>query len=71
MMNKAGTTKKENKLVKSFRGTKSEFKKIVWPSWKQLVNNTLIVIAFVVIFSVLIALLDVLFKFSIVQWFTK
>lgn len=70
MMNKAGT-KKENRLVKSARGIKSEFKKIVWPSWKQLVNNTLIVIAFVVIFGVLIALLDYLFKFSIVQWFTK
>ena len=70
MMNKAGT-KKENRLTKSVRGIKSEFKKIVWPSWKQLVNNTLIVIAFVVIFGVLIALLDYLFKFSIVQWFTK
>ena len=70
MMNKAGT-KKENKLGKLFKSTKSEFKKIVWPSWKQLVNNTLIVIAFVVIFGVLIALLDYLFKFSIIQWFTK
>ena len=69
-MNKAGT-KKENKLVKVIRSTKSEFKKIVWPSWKQLVNNTLIVIAFVVIFGVLIALLDYAFKFSIIQWFTK
>ena len=69
-MNKAGT-KKENKLVKVIRSTKSEFKKIVWPSWKQLVNNTFIVVAFVVIFGVLIALLDWLFKFSIIQWFTK
>ena len=70
-MNKAGTTKKENKLVKSFRGTKSEFKKIVWPSWKQLVNNTLIVIAFVVLFGILIAALDALFKFPIMQFVTK
>ena len=70
MMQKAGT-KKENRLAKSVRGIKSEFKKIVWPSWKQLVNNTLIVIAFVVIFGVLIALLDYAFKFSIIQWFTK
>lgn len=69
-MNKAGT-KKENRFVKSIKGTKSEFKKIVWPSWKQLVNNTLIVIAFVVIFGVLIALLDYLFGISIIQWFTK
>ncbi|MBE7029473.1 MAG: preprotein translocase subunit SecE [Clostridia bacterium] len=71
MMNKAGTNKKENKLVKSIRGIKSEFKKIVWPSWKQLVNNTLIVIAFVLIFGIIIALLDTGFRFSIVQWFTK
>ncbi len=70
-MNKAGTNKKENKLVKSIRGIKSEFKKIVWPSWKQLVNNTLIVIAFVLIFGIIIALLDTGFRFSIVQWFTK
>ena len=70
MMNKAGT-KKENKLVKSFRGTKSEFKKIVWPSWKQIVNNTLIVIAFVVLFGILIAALDALFKFPIMQFVTK
>ena len=70
MMNKAGT-KKENRLAKFFRSTKSELKKIVWPTWKQVSNNTLIVVAVVVIFGILIAALDLLFNVSIVQWFTK
>ncbi len=70
MMNKAGA-KKENKLVKAFKATKSEFKKIVWPTWKQVVKNTLIVIAVVVLFCAIIALLDYLFKFGVIQWFTK
>ena len=70
MLKKAGA-KKENKIGKFFRSTKSEFKKIVWPSFKQVSNNTFIVIAVVVIFAILIALLDLLFNVSIVQWFTK
>ena len=70
MMNKSGT-KKENKFAKFFRGIKSEMKKIVWPTWKHVSNNTLIVIGVVVLFAVLIAVLDLLFNLSIVQWFTK
>jgi len=70
MTGKTGT-KKDNKLLKFIRSTKSELKKIVWPTWKQLVNNTLIVIAFVIIFGILIAGLDALFNVSIIQWFTK
>ena len=70
MMNKAGA-KKENRLVKAFKATKSEFKKIVWPTWKQVAKNTMIVIAVVVLFCAIIAALDYLFKFGVIQWFTK
>ena len=70
MMNKAGA-KKENKLVKAFKATKSEFKKIVWPTWKQVAKNTFVVVAVVVLFCAIIALLDYLFKFGVIQWFTK
>ncbi len=70
MMNKAGA-KKENRLVKAFKATKSEFKKIVWPTWKQVAKNTMIVIAVVVLFCAIIAVLDYLFKFGVIQWFTK
>ncbi len=32
-----------------FKETKAELKKVQWPSWKQTLNNTLIVIAFCVV----------------------
>ena len=71
-MNKGGTkTKKENKISKFFRSTKSEFKKIVWPTGKETVKKTLIVIGFVVLFAVLIAALDLLFNVSLIKWITK
>ena len=70
MMKKSGT-KKENRFFKFLRGTKSELKKIVWPTWKQTLNKTLIVCGVVVLFDVLIAALDLLFNVSIIRWFTK
>jgi len=50
--------------IKAFwKETKSEVKKVVWPTPKQVLNNTLIVIAVVVIVAVFIAGFDALFKF--------
>lgn len=34
------------KVVKYFKDLKSEFKKVVWPTKKQVFNNTLVVLAF-------------------------
>lgn len=59
--------KKDNKIVKFFRGTKSEFKKIVWPTPKQWMKNTLVVIVAVAICAVIITLLDMLFGGLILQ----
>lgn len=56
--------KKEGIVVrvkKSAKATKSELKKVVWPTKKQVVNNTLIVIAAIVIIGLLIFGLDSLF----------
>ena len=47
--------------AKFFRDTKSELKKVVWPTKKQVLNNTAVVLVVVVIASVLILLLDMLF----------
>lgn len=58
------TAKKEGvfaKIAKSARATKSEFKKVIWPSRKQLLNNTAIVIAALVIIGLVIFGLDSLF----------
>lgn len=56
--------KKEGIVARTTRGmkaTKSELKKVVWPTKKQIVNNTLIVIAAIVIIGLFIFGLDSLF----------
>ena len=47
------------------RETKSELKKVVWPSWKQVVNNTLVVIVVMLIFAVFVGAVDAIFKLVI------
>ena len=44
-----------------FRELKIELKKVVWPTGKQTVNNTLIVIACVIVVGIFIWLLDFAF----------
>ena len=41
-----------------FKETKAELKKVQWPTWKQTLNNTLIVIACVIVVGIFIALFD-------------
>ena len=56
------------KFCKDFVGT---CKKVVWPSRKQVVKNTLIVIAVVLILGVFIWALDLLFQFGLFQFFNN
>lgn len=46
------------RMGKWFRDMKSELKKVQWPTRKQTVNNTLIVIACVIVVGIFIALFD-------------
>lgn len=46
------------RLKKWFREMKSELKKVVWPSGKQVLNNSLVVVACVVIVGLIVGLLD-------------
>lgn len=46
------------RIRKFFRDTTSEFKKIVWPSKKQVWNNVVVVLTTVLIFAVVIWALD-------------
>ena len=45
-------------LAKWFRGMKSELKKVVWPTWSQVLNNTLVVIVVSVIFAIILGVID-------------
>ena len=62
----AKETKKENKNNKEnkkfFKEFKAELKRVSWPTFKQLVNNTGAVIAIVLILSVIVFVLDVVFE---------
>ena len=64
--------KKENwfkrtwgKVRKYFRELRSELKKVVWPTPKQVAKNALIVVACVVVFGVFIWLFDFVAEFGI------
>ena len=55
-------TKKSGKISTYFRELKAEFKRISWPTFKQVRNNTGVVIAFIVILGAFIAVVDFLFN---------
>ncbi len=54
-------------VAKYFRDTKSELKKVVWPTKKQAVNNTIVVLVVVAVAAVAILLLDTVFG-GIMGW---
>ena len=53
---------KSGKAMKFFRETKSELKKVSWPSKSQLINNTVVILVFIVIATLVLSLLDVGFQ---------
>jgi len=70
--------KKESKVKKAaeasrkwFRELKSEFKKIVWPTRKQLMKNTAIVMAVLVVVGLAVALIDIFFQSVILDGLLK
>ena len=56
-------SKKERKKKKHFlKDVKAEMKKVIWPTKKQLINNTVAVIAIVLIIGIIVFLLDFCFE---------
>lgn len=54
----AQTDSNKGKLSVYFRGVKSEMKKVAWPSRKELINYTGVVIGISAIVSIVVYLLD-------------
>lgn len=68
---KAAAAKKPKKSpAKYFKEVKAEFKKVSWPSRKQVVNNTVVVLVSIVVSGVGLWLLDLLFT-SAWSWLLK
>lgn len=46
-------------LGRFFREAKSELKKVTWPTKDQLIHNTLIILVFIIIATVILSVLDI------------
>ena len=53
---------KDKKKNNFFKEVKAELKKVTWPTFKKLVNNTFAVVSIVLILSVIVFILDVCFE---------
>ena len=53
------------RIRKYFRDTKSEVKKVVWLTRQQIVNNTGVVIACIIVVGAFIGVLDAVFTFGL------
>ena len=62
MAENKNTAVKKNKALKFFRETKSEMKKVSWPSKEQLFHNTIVILSFVIIMTVILSVLDLGFE---------
>ena len=52
----------KEKKTSYFKAMKSELKKVTWPTPKELVNNTVAVISFVIIIALIVFILDTCFN---------
>ena len=50
------------RMKKFFKDTKSELKKVTWPTKEQLIHNTGVIIVFIIIIKIILSLLDVAFS---------
>lgn len=53
------------RIARWFREMKSELKKVQWPTWKQTLNNTLIVIVCVIIVGIFIWVFDLVARWIV------
>ena len=57
-----GRQKKENAIVKYFKETRAELRKVTWPSREEAVNLTAIVVAVTTAMAVFLGVVDYLFS---------
>ena len=46
------------KIVRSFKDMYAELKKVTWPTRKELINYSLVVVAFMAVMAVVVGLID-------------
>ena len=59
-MTAPANTSKSSKVSTYFKGVKSEMKKVIWPSKKELINYTGVVIMISAIVAITVGILDLI-----------
>jgi preprotein translocase subunit SecE len=59
------SAKKDNFIVKYFKETRVELRKVAWPTRQEALNLALIVVAFTVFMAALLGLIDYIFAWAI------
>lgn len=49
------------RIARYFKEVRGEAKKVIWPTWKQTVNNTAVVIAVIIIVAIFLGIVDTIF----------
>lgn len=60
-MAKAAAAKKENAIAQYFKETRAELRKVSWPTRRQAINLSLIVLAVTLFMALLLGVFDYLF----------
>lgn len=58
-----------SRIGRTLRDLRGEIKKVIWPTKKQLINNTVVVFIFVAICAIFISILDFLFSGALQLFF--
>lgn len=53
---------RENRLARFWRETISELRKVVWPTWEQALNLTVIVVVTVAVMSGFLGIIDIMLQ---------
>ena len=58
----AVTTREENAIVRYFKDTRAELRRVTWPTREEAKNLTLIIVTVTVVMAVFLGLLDYIFQ---------
>jgi preprotein translocase subunit SecE len=61
------TIQKDNRLVKYFKDTRAELRKVTWPTREEAINLTIVVLVVTLIMTILLFLVDSGFN-ALFQW---
>lgn len=58
-------TKKKTSMSTYFKGVKAEMKKVSWPTKKELLNYTTVVVALSIVVSIIVWVLDIIINYGL------